>query len=131
MAGPAFEDCSAFEYSVAFEYKDVRVDGDDGPIVEAFSARVPRRGLTAMVGPSGAGKTMIGLQFLADGARRREQGLYFGFFESFACEHLLSHFEGDDHQRVSATDTATKGLRRKVEVVWFNNTIAILIKIGP
>src|SRR5437660_234139 len=24
-----------------FEYRDVRVDGDDGPIVEGFSARIP------------------------------------------------------------------------------------------
>lgn len=42
-----------------FEYRDVRVDGDDGPIVAGFSARVPAHGLTAMVGPSGAGKTTL------------------------------------------------------------------------
>jgi ABC-type bacteriocin/lantibiotic exporter with double-glycine peptidase domain len=42
-----------------FEYRDVRVDGDLGPIVAAFSARVPAMGLTAMVGPSGAGKTTL------------------------------------------------------------------------
>jgi putative ABC transport system ATP-binding protein len=42
-----------------FEYRDVRVDGDSGPIVESFSARIPADGLTAMVGPSGAGKTTL------------------------------------------------------------------------
>ena len=42
-----------------FEYVDVRVDGDDGPIVSGFSARVPAVGLTAIVGPSGAGKTTL------------------------------------------------------------------------
>jgi putative ABC transport system ATP-binding protein len=42
-----------------FEYADVRVDGDDGPIVAGFSARVPREGLTVIVGPSGAGKTTL------------------------------------------------------------------------
>ena len=42
-----------------FEYCDVRVDGDDGPIVSGFSARIPADGLTAMVGPSGAGKTTL------------------------------------------------------------------------
>src|SRR3989442_12911622 len=42
-----------------FEYRDVRVDGDDGPIVEGFSALVPLVGLTAMVGSSGAGKTTL------------------------------------------------------------------------
>ncbi|HEV3353056.1 MAG TPA: ATP-binding cassette domain-containing protein, partial [Acidimicrobiales bacterium] len=42
-----------------FEYRNVRVDGDDGPIVEGFSAVIPRAGLTAMVGSSGAGKTTL------------------------------------------------------------------------
>jgi putative ABC transport system ATP-binding protein len=42
-----------------FEYRDVRVDGDDGPIVEGFSARVAADGLTVIVGPSGAGKTTL------------------------------------------------------------------------
>src|SRR5947207_14278048 len=42
-----------------FEYVDVRVDGDDGPIVSGFSARIPTDGLTVMVGPSGAGKTTL------------------------------------------------------------------------
>ena len=42
-----------------FEYRDVRVDGDSGPIVERFSASIPAEGLTAMVGPSGSGKTTL------------------------------------------------------------------------
>jgi putative ABC transport system ATP-binding protein len=42
-----------------FEYRDVRVDGDDGPIVEGFSALIAPAGLTAMVGPSGAGKSTL------------------------------------------------------------------------
>jgi putative ABC transport system ATP-binding protein len=42
-----------------FEYADVRVDGDDGPIVAGFTARVPSDGLTVIVGPSGAGKTTL------------------------------------------------------------------------
>jgi putative ABC transport system ATP-binding protein len=42
-----------------FEYRDVRVDGDSGPIITGFSARIPADGLTAMVGPSGAGKTTL------------------------------------------------------------------------
>ena len=47
------------EMGDSFEYCDVRVDGDDGPIVSAFSARIPSDGLTAVVGPSGAGKTTL------------------------------------------------------------------------
>jgi putative ABC transport system ATP-binding protein len=42
-----------------FEYRNVRVDGDSGPIIEGFSARIPADGLTAIVGPSGAGKTTL------------------------------------------------------------------------
>ena len=42
-----------------FEYCDVRVDGDDGPIVEGFSAEIARVGLTAIVGHSGAGKSTL------------------------------------------------------------------------
>jgi len=42
-----------------FEYRDVTVEGDNGPIVSGFSARVPADGLTAVVGPSGAGKTTL------------------------------------------------------------------------
>ncbi len=42
-----------------FEYRNVRVDGDSGPIVAGFSGRIPADGLTAMVGPSGAGKTTL------------------------------------------------------------------------
>lgn len=43
-----------------FEFREVRVDGDDGrPIIAGFSARIPADGLTAMVGPSGAGKTTL------------------------------------------------------------------------
>ncbi len=42
-----------------FEYRDVCVHGDDGVIVSGFSARIPADGLTAMVGPSGVGKTTL------------------------------------------------------------------------
>jgi putative ABC transport system ATP-binding protein len=42
-----------------FELRDVRVDGDDGPILDGFSARIPAHGLTAVVGPSGSGKTTL------------------------------------------------------------------------
>jgi len=42
-----------------FEYRNVRVDGDSGPIIKGFSTRIPADGLTAMVGPSGAGKSTL------------------------------------------------------------------------
>jgi circadian clock protein KaiC len=36
---------------------------------------------TALLGATGAGKTILGLQFLSEGLRRGEPCLYFGFFE--------------------------------------------------
>jgi putative ABC transport system ATP-binding protein len=42
-----------------FELLDVTVEGDDGPIISDFTARVPTDGLTLLVGPSGAGKTTL------------------------------------------------------------------------
>ena len=35
------------------------MEGDHGPIVTGFSARIPADGLTAIIGPSGAGKTTL------------------------------------------------------------------------
>jgi circadian clock protein KaiC len=46
---------------------------------------------TAVLGPSGAGKTTLGLQFLAEGARRGEKGLHFGFYEP--PSQLVAHGE--------------------------------------
>lgn len=40
-----------------------------------------RNSMTMLVGPTGAGKTILSLQYLCEGARRGEKGLFFGFFE--------------------------------------------------
>ncbi|MDB4945439.1 MAG: uncharacterized protein JWP97_4973 [Labilithrix sp.] len=37
---------------------------------------------TMLLGAAGTGKTVLGLQFLAEGARRGEPGVYFGFYET-------------------------------------------------
>jgi circadian clock protein KaiC len=37
--------------------------------------------ITMLLGSSGSGKTLLGMHFLAEGIRRRERGVYFGFFE--------------------------------------------------
>jgi circadian clock protein KaiC len=42
---------------------------------------LPNRSTTMLLGPSGAGKTLLGLQFLAQGAEQGELGIYFGFYE--------------------------------------------------
>lgn len=37
---------------------------------------------TMVLGAPGSGKTLLGLHYLAEGARRGERGLYFGFYET-------------------------------------------------
>lgn len=37
--------------------------------------------ITMLLGSSGSGKTVFGMQFLAEGLKRGERGLFFGFFE--------------------------------------------------
>ncbi len=43
-----------------------------------------RHSSTLLLGSPGSGKTVLGLHFLAEGARRGEHGLYFGFAETQA-----------------------------------------------
>ncbi|HTV20709.1 MAG TPA: ATPase domain-containing protein, partial [Polyangiaceae bacterium] len=46
-----------------------------------LSGGLPASSTTMLLGPTGTGKTILGLQFLAAGAARGERGLFFGFFE--------------------------------------------------
>jgi circadian clock protein KaiC len=49
---------------------------------EMMQGGVPAGSCTGIIGASGAGKTLLGLHFLAAGAAAGEPGLYFGFNES-------------------------------------------------
>jgi len=42
---------------------------------------LPSGSATALLGAPGAGKTMLGLSFLVEGARQGQKGTYFGFYE--------------------------------------------------
>lgn len=42
---------------------------------------IPSGSTTALLGAPGAGKTMLGLSFLVEGARQGQHGTYFGFYE--------------------------------------------------
>jgi circadian clock protein KaiC len=58
---------------------------------------------TLVMGSPGSGKTLIGLSFLAEGARHGEPGLYFGFAESgeqltVKCRHVGLELEGLQRQ---------------------------------
>jgi circadian clock protein KaiC len=64
---------------------------------------------TLVVGPTGSGKTALGLQFLS-ASTEREPGLHFGFFES--NPRLLSK---SDSLGLKVRDLADKGI---VELLW-------------
>jgi circadian clock protein KaiC len=49
---------------------------------EMLRGGIPSTSTTAIVGVTGAGKTLLGLHFLAEGAKQQQRGLYFGFHES-------------------------------------------------
>lgn len=42
---------------------------------------IPSGSTTALLGAPGAGKTLLGLSFLVEGARQGQRGVYFGFYE--------------------------------------------------
>lgn len=66
------------EYSARIERVNTAVPGLDDLIEEGFW-----RGSTTLVaGPTGSGKTIIGLHFICEGALKGEQGLYVGFQEN-------------------------------------------------
>lgn len=48
---------------------------------EMLHGGMPSGSATAILGAPGTGKTLLGLSFLAEGARRGEHGVYFGFYE--------------------------------------------------
>jgi circadian clock protein KaiC len=49
---------------------------------EMMAGGPPEGTSTLVLGSSGTGKTILGMHFLSEGARQKEPGLYFGFFES-------------------------------------------------
>ncbi|MCY1047446.1 Circadian clock protein KaiC [Corallococcus sp. bb12-1] len=53
---------------------------------------VPAGSTTILLGPPGSGKTLLGLSFLAEGARQGERGHYFAFYD--APERMLAQAAG-------------------------------------
>jgi circadian clock protein KaiC len=48
---------------------------------EMMRGGLPHNSMTMLLGSTGTGKTLLGMQFLAEGARRGEPGVLFGFHE--------------------------------------------------
>jgi len=76
-----------FETRASLSMREVR-PGDDERVAmgvpeldRMLGGGLPCRSNTMLLGPTGVGKTTLGLQFLAAGAARGEAGVYFGFYE--------------------------------------------------
>jgi circadian clock protein KaiC len=59
-----------------------RAGFDDARLDEAIGGGIPRGDSTLLVGPSGVGKTLLGLSFIADGLQRGERCLHVSFQET-------------------------------------------------
>ncbi len=65
---------------------------------------------TVLLGPPGSGKTLLGLTYLAEGARQGQQGLYFGFNEPPAFS-----IDAGDQIGLDLTGLVGQGL---VQMLW-------------
>ena len=80
------------DYHASAERMASGIPGFDGMIEQGLL----RGSSTLVAGPTGAGKTVIGLHFLLEGVRRGEAGLYVGFQENpVQLAHTLANFGWD------------------------------------
>lgn len=77
---------------------------------EMLCGGVPSDSTTALLGAPGSGKTLLGLHFLAEGARQGQRGLYFGFYERPV--RILAQGDGVG---LSLSDYRSRGL---LDVTW-------------
>jgi circadian clock protein KaiC len=66
----------------AVEVKRERLSVGTAELDAMMGGGIPRGSVTIVAGAPGTGKTLVGLQYLIDGARRGEKGLMVGFRES-------------------------------------------------
>jgi len=79
---------------------------------------------TVLLGPPGSGKTLLGLHFLAEGARKGERGLYFGLNETPA-----SLIDAGDQIGLKLSELVKQKL---IQVVWqpaLEETIDVLANV--
>ena len=109
-----------------------RPSGDDQPSLTAVASGVegldellggglPASSVTLVFGPSGAGKTAIGLNFLAK-ASKDEPALHFGFYETPARLRAKARALGVDIDGPIETDD--------LEIIWEPMTENLLDKLG-
>jgi circadian clock protein KaiC len=79
--------------------------------------------ITMLLGPSGAGKTLLGMQFLSEGLRQGQRTLYFGFFER--PEAILAKC-----QRVGIGGLMEGVERGTAKIVWHRPVEGVIDELG-
>lgn len=79
--------------------------------------------ITMTLGSSGSGKTLLGMQFLAEGVKRSERVLYFGFFER--PEAILAKC-----RRVGMGDLQEGVERKLAQLVWHRPVEGVIDELG-
>ena len=79
--------------------------------------------LTLLLGSSGSGKTVLGMQFLAEGLKKRERVVYFGFYEHPSA--IVSKC-----QRVGIHGIAEGVQRGDAELVWHRPVEGVIDELG-
>jgi circadian clock protein KaiC len=102
--------------------QDGRADLGDASLDGMIAGGFARGSTTLVIGSSGAGKTILGLQFLGAGLARDERALHFGFYE-------------DPPTTIASGDRFGFGFSdairdKKLECVWLPMAEGILDRIG-
>jgi circadian clock protein KaiC len=79
--------------------------------------------ITMLLGSSGSGKTLMGMQFLSEGLKRGERGVFFGFYEH--PDAVLAKC-----QRVGIGGLKEAVQRGNVEIVWHRPVEGVLDELG-
>jgi circadian clock protein KaiC len=79
--------------------------------------------ITMLLGSSGSGKTLMGMQFLSEGLKRGERGVYFGFFEP--PDAILAKC-----QRVGIGGLKDGAERGDLKLVWHRPIEGVIDELG-
>ena len=79
--------------------------------------------MTMLVGSSGSGKTVLGMQFLSEGVKRNERVVYFGFYER--PESILAKC-----QRVGIGDLKEGVERGLAQIIWHRPVEGVIDELG-
>lgn len=78
---PRFEARPVAAPEIVYELGDERLSTGVEGLDAMLGGGLVKASSTLMLAPTGCGKTVLGLHFLAEGTRQDERALYFGFFE--------------------------------------------------